>query len=388
MALIDCPECSGKISDKAPSCPHCGLPASYFIKSKQATEIKDSDSIQNYAIETDINKVLLQFIKESNLLFNKDRYITLQEERAITNKYQRYVGNLPEIDLSQAIETLSNTLQTEPEEIGKNLDCLLNLENSIRNHNDDYIKSKLIEYKDYFDSILHSIDKNIKLDDDQRRAILIDESHCLIIAGAGAGKTTTMAAKVKFLIEKQNINPDDIFVISYTNKAIDELKDKINKKLKLPVKISTFHSFGFEIIRNTSSTIPQVSYQSYDIIYDFIYKKVFDNKKLLKNLLLFLGYYFDIPEDVMKFSSLKEYATYKGNLDYETIKSRLGEYIYETSHKRTKSKRTITGEFLRSIQEVQIANFLYLHNIDYEYEKPYKEAIPGSRKIYTPGLFY
>jgi DNA helicase-4 len=44
------------------------------------------------------------------------------------------------------------------------------------------------------------VDPNISLDDDQRRAILTDEDYCLVIAGAGAGKTTTVAAKVKYLV--------------------------------------------------------------------------------------------------------------------------------------------------------------------------------------------
>jgi DNA helicase-4 len=50
------------------------------------------------------------------------------------------------------------------------------------------------------------------------------------VAGAGAGKTTTMAAKVKYLVDKQHVSPEDIIVISYTNKAINELKERINAK--------------------------------------------------------------------------------------------------------------------------------------------------------------
>lgn len=45
----------------------------------------------------------------------------------------------------------------------------------------------------------------------------------LVIAGAGAGKTTTIAAKVKYLVEKKHIEPDQILVISFTNKAVGEL---------------------------------------------------------------------------------------------------------------------------------------------------------------------
>ncbi len=387
MSLIQCPECNSRISDKAEACPHCGLPSTYF-KSMQsnASYVADSNIFPAVNI-SDIKEILPGFIKDYKKVFIKDKYITSQEQKFLLARYGQCSDIIPEADLFKLIEDLTTDLKIDIEDVNKYLDCLLNLKDSISNHNDRFLDSKLVEHKDYFDTILAPIDKTITLDDEQRRAILIDESHCLIIAGAGAGKTTTMAAKVKYLIDKQRIDPKDIFVISYTNKAIDELKYRINRRLNLPVKISTFHAFGFEIIRDVKPVIPQVSFQAYDIIYDYIYKKVFDNKRLLKNLLLFLGYYFDIPHEMMQFSSLKEYAIYKGNLDYETIKSRLGEYVYETASSRSGKKRTITGEFLRSIQEVQIANFLYMHSIDYEYEKPYPHSIPGAKKSYTPDFY-
>ena len=43
----------------------------------------------------------------------------------------------------------------------------------------------------------------MKLDEEQRRVVLSDEDYTLVVAGAGAGKTTTMAAKVKYLVEKE-----------------------------------------------------------------------------------------------------------------------------------------------------------------------------------------
>lgn len=64
------------------------------------------------------------------------------------------------------------------------------------------------------------------------------------------GKTTTMAAKVKYLVDKKNVKPEEIIVISYTHKAIEELQDRINKKLQIPVKITTFHALGYEMIKN------------------------------------------------------------------------------------------------------------------------------------------
>ena len=81
------------------------------------------------------------------------------------------------------------------------------------------------------------IDKNIMLDENQRRIILTDEKYTMVIAGAGSGKTTTITAKVNYLIEKQKIKDDEIIIISYTNKAVEELKNRINKDFKNNVNV-------------------------------------------------------------------------------------------------------------------------------------------------------
>ena len=80
----------------------------------------------------------------------------------------------------------------------------------------------------------------------------------------------------------------------------------------------------------------------------------------------FLGYYFDLSEDVFKFTDLNQYHLYKAAQDFETLKSGLGEYIKKVEQQRTKKTRTITVEYLRCRQEVQIANFLYLNGLDYD----------------------
>ena len=68
------------------------------------------------------------------------------------------------------------------------------------------------------------------------------------------------------------------------------------------------------------------------------------------------------------------------------MKSELGEVDYQVEIKNSRIKKyeTIQNEILRSQEEVQIANFLYLNNIDYEYEPCYKYNIEGAKKPYTP----
>jgi len=173
-------------------------------------------------------------------------------------------------------------------------------------HNQNFIERMLVEKKDYLDTILHDIDKNLSLDDEQRKAVLTDEDYCLIVAGAGSGKTTTMAAKIKYLVDVQSVNPKDIIVISFTKKAIGELKEKINKQLKIPVEISTFHAFGYDIIKRSSENSPHVIHDAYNVFMEIIEKDVYHDNRLLKNLVLFFSTYLDVPENAFKHKSLED----------------------------------------------------------------------------------
>lgn len=156
-----------------------------------------------YISRKEFNKFLLTLDLDINFYNNLEKNNVLS---AICNKEKYSFA-------TAIIEKLNNSLEL------------------VENHNTDFIKNKIVMEKDYFDNILKECDPNIILDDDQRTCVLVDEDYCLVIAGAGAGKTTTVAAKVKYLVEKQNIKPEDILVISFTNKAVDELKERINKQL-------------------------------------------------------------------------------------------------------------------------------------------------------------
>ena len=109
----------------------------------------------------------------------------------------------------------------------------------IEEHNQNFMKLQKEKYRSYFDNMFQMIDPNIRLDQEQIEAIIVDEDYEMIIAGAGSGKTTTMAAKVKYLVEIQKVPPNQIMIISYTNEAVNELKDRIQKGFKIPVEIAT-----------------------------------------------------------------------------------------------------------------------------------------------------
>lgn len=385
MALIICPDCKSRISDRAERCPHCGLPAQYFRAGEPTQSISTSENEKlDYS---NLGNILLSFDKDYCTLFGASHYITHREEDHMNEMYKEYYKTLCNKMIFQYVCNNARTFRVDIDSLKSFLSKMHTLNRDITTHNTNYVDRVLHQEKEYFDHILEDIDPAIKLDEEQRRAVITDDDHCLLVAGAGAGKTTTMAAKVKYLVEKQGIHPEEIIVISYTRKAIGELQERINQGLKIPAKICTFHAFAFDIVKKFSVEPPEINFSSYEIIFEMLEKTIFNNKHLMRNLVLFLGYYFDLEEDVFKFKDMNQYHLYKAAQDYETLKSGLGEYVKKVEQQRSKRVKTLTGEFLRSVQEVQIANFLYLNGIDYEYERPYPFESPTRNKKYTPDFY-
>ena len=87
-----------------------------------------------------------------------------------------------------------------------------------------------------------------KLDEEQRKAILSNSKYNMIIAGAGSGKTLTMIGKILYLINIKKINPEEIVCISFTNEAVNSLKNKINNS---KIKVFTFHKLAIHILNQT-----------------------------------------------------------------------------------------------------------------------------------------
>ena len=86
------------------------------------------------------------------------------------------------------------------------------------------------------------------LDEDQTRVIYDDSKYLLVIAGAGAGKTLTIMAKIKYLKEILNVSLNDILVISFTNETVNSLKYKLKINFKYELDIKTFHKLALDII--------------------------------------------------------------------------------------------------------------------------------------------
>ena len=312
-----------------------------------------------------------------------DHYVSKSEYLPKLKEYKEVIDFFNVLKKSDLLNDYCNKNRLSSKGIIQLIDLYNEYDKAIDKHNDLFIENKLVEEKEYLDNILKEVDPAIVLDKNQREVVLNDEDYILVIAGAGAGKTTTVAAKAKYLIEKKGIPANEILIVSFTNKAVNELREKINKDLKLECIISTFHSIGNAILKtqSTDNTNVVMEGRQYYILLNYFKNSVFTNKELTKKLVLFFSTYFDVPyegDDISKF--LNELS----RTNYTTLKSDLNEIKQDIIDARSKKKETIQNEVVRSYQEVQIANYLYLNNIDYKYEPIYKYNIKLANKPYTP----
>jgi len=106
------------------------------------------------------------------------------------------------------------------------------------------------------------------LNNRQKEAVLHTEGPLLILAGAGSGKTKVVTHRIAYLIEEKGTFPGNILAITFTNKAANEMKERVGKLLSTHVEdmwMGTFHSICVRILRRD---IEKIGYNRSFTIYD------------------------------------------------------------------------------------------------------------------------
>ncbi len=180
------------------------------------------------------------------------------------------------------------------------------------------------------------------LNDKQKEAVIETEGPCLVIAGAGSGKTKVLTHKIAYLIEEKNIKPWNILAITFTNKAANEMKERITNligEVANDMWIGTFHSICVKILRKF---IDRVGYNS-----DFVIFDTSDQKTLIKQCIRSLNLDDKIYTDrgvIAEISNSKnEMLTpmqYKLRTNNEIRKEKIAE-IYEIYQRRLKENNAL-----------------------------------------------
>lgn len=108
----------------------------------------------------------------------------------------------------------------------------------------------------------------VDLNPPQREAVLLTEGPLLILAGAGSGKTRVITHRIAYLIGDLNIRPWNVLAVTFTNKAAEEMRERVTKLLGadgLNVWVGTFHATCVKILRKSAQ---HLGFRSSFVIYD------------------------------------------------------------------------------------------------------------------------
>jgi len=140
------------------------------------------------------------------------------------------------------------------------------------NYSNGIIIYRGIEHMNYLDT----------LNKEQREAVMHVDGPCLVVAGAGSGKTKVLTTRIAHLIES-GIYSSNILAITFTNKAAKEMKDRISKIVDENYAfVGTFHSFGLRVIKE--------NYEALGLAKNFTIIDSDDVTSIIKKILKDLGY--------------------------------------------------------------------------------------------------
>ena len=289
----------------------------------------------------EIQKASLDFAPH----FSGEKYFAYHDYLQIRSAHQALLNEIPE-DYKQY-----NLTQQEHHIVDQFFTNHHDQELVRETYNTKYTLQEISNFSSFFSTL-----EKYPLSEEQMLAVVSEEDNNLVIAGAGTGKTTTISAKIAYLLKKKMAEPEDLLVISFTNAAVEEMYERTLKFCGKAAGIEritfkTFNSFGNQVIRHSNPLPKQIAFEGKDYKAKAFLQESFD--KLFKTdddfqnkAINFLAFFNRPVKDQFEFNSAEEFRI----------------------HQESQRCVSLNGTEVKSNEELQIANFFYLHQVPFEYE--------------------
>ncbi|OOE87652.1 DNA helicase IV [Salinivibrio sharmensis] len=193
-----------------------------------------------------LEKIQSSLLAEFNALVNAPGYARIAQLRSarqtVVNKLEG--EGIPASFLANLDESLATTLAP-----------VLQADSSwLKARNQQWQAAMLNQWQTWFDTIESS-----PLNAGQREAVLTDESHTLVVAGPGSGKTSVLVARAAYLIESGQAKPEQLLLLAFGRDAAEELKTRIKTKTGHEVNVTTFHGFARQQLADHQGQAPVIS---------------------------------------------------------------------------------------------------------------------------------
>jgi DNA helicase IV len=281
-----------------------------------------------------------------------DKYISKRELCNWIEKYSeiRGLAFIPESSISS-------------EAAKQCLKVFLDPDNWRRSRNDVWVIKEIEDHGAFLDSVTGK-----SLTVNQKKAVVAHDNAVLVVAGAGTGKTTTVITKVAYLLRRGLCKAEDIMLLSFSKAAANELRERIASVTDKQIEARTFHSLGLEIVTEATGVKPAIAGKNTEkILIQILSGIMIEGGKLASQLVRYMAYDFYPDKKEHDFRSKKTQLSWATQIDITTL----------------------NGEQVKSNQEAQIANWLLLNGIRYEYESAYRQTKTGNRvrRVYKPDFY-
>ncbi|HFQ4953183.1 TPA: UvrD-helicase domain-containing protein [Vibrio vulnificus] len=230
-----------------------------------------------------------------------------------------------------------------------------------------YVTNQLTQFKPFFDEV-----ESNPLTEKQRIACVTDNDNNLLLAGAGTGKTSVMVGRTGYLVKSGQAKAEDILLLAFGAKAAEEMDERIKERLGFDsVRASTFHSLGLKIIAEVEGHVPRLCPFELDAKMKALWmhktlEALMHDAHYRRQLLEYFSAYYYVDKSPFQFNSYGDYLRYLNDNDIQTIK----------------------GEAVKSYGEMVIANWLYRHGLNYQYEANYRFDVSTQEyRQYQPDFY-
>ncbi len=328
-------------------------PVAFFFFSVYKKNISQKELLDS--MEAESSKISA-YIQDFNLMKSSEEYT----RKWMVNRFINKLENLRSMQLAKTVK-IPDTHPTSKwlTQFKAILDNQCDLMEDI---NEKFISIEIQEYDDLFNKV-EKYGLNLK----QKRAVVVNEKNNLIIAGAGTGKTSTIMARVAYILSKKLVREDQILLLAFSKDAAEVMKDRIKEKTGYQVEVKTFHALGLSIMGQVEGEMPPVFARDllqFTRLVQRLIEKAASDSKILNLMANYFLYYMQPFRDEFTFDKLIDYKDYC------------------ISNK----PRSMNGDAVKSHGELVIANFLFRNSVGYEYEAryPHKASNRKKKRSYQP----
>lgn len=319
-----------------------------------AVYLHKRDSVVMSAREKRFHEMCDQFEDRLSNLLNRiqpfldtESYLTGHDQETFTSRSATLQAELQTLRSSVKNTTGITTAHPPIRGFERNLAEIGQLLTNRDRYNNRFVEIELKRRQPFFDAVGQD---ETTLDRNQREAVVRNDSYNRVIAGAGTGKTLVLTTRVAYLVKYQDVDPADILVVTFLKEAAEEMQRRLREEFEITgIEASTLHSFGYSVIADSTGEKPDV-FDGDDL--EHLIDDVLEQRTEL------------IPETFYEHFSnflLQSELPTVSETEFET-KEEFVEYL------RHQDYETLQGETVKSRAEKLIADFLYVHRVEYKYE--------------------